>query len=103
VPIRLEENKERCSIHLEDEINIACARELKNLLLQGLASGKDLSVELERATELDVTAMQLLFAAEREARKLEVGFSIAGRVPDQISIAVVDAGFEKFPVPLEPK
>jgi anti-anti-sigma regulatory factor len=103
VPITLDENEDRYLIRLEDEISITLATELKNFLIRGLASGKGLRVELERATELDVTALQLLLAAEREARKSGTGFFIAGRVPDQISIAAVDAGFEKFPVPVVPK
>ena len=60
-------------------------------------------MDLESATELDVTALQLLWAAEREARGSGVGFTLAGRVPEEISVAVSDAGFKNFPVPVDPK
>ena len=90
-------------IRLDGEINIGSAAELKKLLLQALASGRELRVDLEHATELDVTALQLLWAVEREARASSRGFTLAGRVPAEISIAVVVAGFETFPVGMDQK
>jgi len=103
VPVTLEQSETLCVIRLNGEINIGSAAELKKLLLQALASGRELRVDLEHATELDVTAWQLLWAAEREARGSGRGFTLAGRVPGEISLAVGDAGFEKFPVGVDPK
>ncbi len=70
----LEQNGAQCLIRMEGEITVACAAELKKALVQALARGNDLRMDLESATELDVTALQLLWVAEREARKLAVGF-----------------------------
>ena len=103
MPITLDQNEMQCLIHLEGEINIASAEEFKQLLVQALARGKDLRMNLERADELDVTAMQLLWSAEREAKKLGVAFTVSGRVPEAIRAAAVEAGFEKFPVPGDSK
>lgn len=103
MPITLNQNEGLCLIRMEGEINISSAAELKKLLIEGLASGSELRVDLERATELDVTALQLLWAAEREARGLGAGFTLAGRVPEEISVALSDAGFEKFPIPVDQK
>jgi len=102
MPITIEEEGGRFLIRLEAEVNITVARELKNLLVQGLASGKDLCVDLERATELDVTALQLLWTVGREARSAGTGFAITGLVPEGLSTAVVEAGFEKLLVPKDP-
>ncbi len=88
---------------MEGEINIAAAAELRNVLLQALASEKEVRVDLERATELDVTAWQLLWAAERGARGSGRGFALAGRLPEEILAAAMDAGLEKFPVPMDAK
>jgi len=57
-------------------------------------------LDLERATELEGAALQLLWAGEREAKGLGSGFTLAGRVPEEISVAAGNAGFEKFPVPV---
>ena len=90
-------------MQLRGKIGITDAAELKRKLLEALTEGKDLRMDLEGATEMDVTTLQLLWATEREARKLSVGFVVAGRVPEAISSAATDAGFEMFPVPLESK
>jgi len=60
-------------------------------------------VDLEHTTELDVTALQLLWAAERKARASGMGFSLLGRVREEISVALSDAGFETFPIPADTK
>ena len=103
MPVTLAQGEAQCVIRLDGEINIGSAAELKKLLLQALASGRELRVDLEHATELDVTALQLLWAVEREARGSSRGFTLAGRVPAEISIAVVVAGFETFPVGMDQK
>ena len=46
---------------------MAEAVELKRALLEGLASDKELQLDLQRTEEIDVTVMQLLHAAVRKA------------------------------------
>jgi len=103
MPVTLDQGEGRCVIRLDGEINIGSAAELKELLLQALASGRELRIDLEHATELDVTALQLLWAAEREARGSSRGFTLAGQVPGEISVAMGDAGLETFPAGVEGK
>ena len=62
-------NETQSLIGLEGAIDIASAAELKKLLLEGLNSGREVRVSLAGATDLDVTAVQLLWAAEREASR----------------------------------
>src|ERR1035438_10706759 len=102
MPITLDQSEALSSIRLEGEVDITSAAELKKLLLQALASGKEVQLDLESAEELDVTALQLLRAAEREARGSKLRNTIAGRLPEEISATLLDAGFEKFPVPSKP-
>jgi anti-anti-sigma regulatory factor len=101
MPVTLEQSETQRLIRLEGAINIACAAELKALLLRALGSGREVCVSLEGATELDVTAVQLLWAAEREAREAGNGFVFAGPVPESVSIALGHEGFDKFPVPVD--
>jgi anti-anti-sigma regulatory factor len=103
VPVTLHLSEGPSVIRLEGEINITSAAELKTILLQALGSGKAVRVDLAGATELDVTALQLLWAAEREARGSSLGFALAGLVPEEVSATVLDAGFEEFPVPADSK
>ena len=94
----LEESDTTSTIRLDGTVDISSAAELKTQLLQALDSGKAVRVSLEAATYLDVTAIELLWAAEREATKRGAGFTLAEPVPEGVSAALLDAGFEKFPV-----
>ena len=101
MPITLDRNESQCLVRLEGELDISAAAELKKLLLEALASGRELRVDLERATDLDITAVQLLWAAERKAGVSGGSLRLLGRVPEQLAVALSDAGFEKFPIPAD--
>jgi hypothetical protein len=47
-------------------------------------------------TELDVSTLQLLYAMEKEAARVDVRLTLEGSVPAEITAAMVDAGFAKF-------
>jgi MFS superfamily sulfate permease-like transporter len=95
VSVTEEQHATHLLIRLEGAVNFASAEELKRMLLEGLASGRDLQLDLERAEEIDVTVMQLLWAAEREAAR--TGLGIVSRVSEAAATAARDAGFERFP------
>ncbi|MGB9283516.1 MAG: STAS domain-containing protein, partial [Candidatus Sulfotelmatobacter sp.] len=97
MPITFDQSEGLSSIRLEGEVDITYAAELKKLLLRALASGVEVRLELEQAKEMDVTALQLLWAAERQARSSGLRFTVAGRIPGEMSATLQDAGFEKFP------
>jgi anti-anti-sigma regulatory factor len=96
VSITLEQSESLSVIRLEEVVGIASATELKELLLKALSFGKEVRLAVDKATELDVTAVELLWAAAREARKTGVGFALSGQAPEAISAALADAGIELF-------
>lgn len=97
--IALKQRKESSAIRLDGLIDIASAAELKTILLDALKRGKAVRVALQTNVDLDVTAVQLLWAAEREARASGVGFVLASPVPEPVLSFLKEAGFEKFPIP----
>jgi anti-anti-sigma regulatory factor len=101
VPIRLETKDGQSVIELKGVIDISASAELKQLLVEALHGGQAVRIALAGATDLDVTAVELLWAAEREARGSGVSFSLAGPAPASILAALAEAGFKKFPVPAE--
>jgi len=103
MPVTLAQSETLRLIRLEGELNVASAAELKKMLVEALAAKAELRVELENASELDVTILQLLWAAERAARVSGQGFGLAGRVPEQIAGSVAEAGFARFPGAADPK
>jgi len=87
-------------LRLEGVVGIGCAAEFKGLLEQALGSGCAVRVSLEGATDLDVTAVQLLWAAERKAKGGGAGFSISGRPPEPVLAALSEAGLQQFINPI---
>lgn len=77
-------------------MDIACAAELKQKLLEALSSGREVRLLLARATHLDLTAAQLLWAAEREANRLGMGFRMAGEMPASVSTTLAEMGLDKL-------
>ncbi len=83
-------------LRLEGEIGVTCAAELKRALIDAISSGREVELDLAQASDLDVTAIQLLWAARREAEKAGAPFAVAGDVPEKIGRAVSEAGVENF-------
>lgn len=86
-------------IRLEGAVDVGCAGDLKELLVERFKAGSSLRLSLDEATVVDVTAIQLLWAASHEARKLGVGFALEGQVPETVRTALAIAGIAEFPVP----
>jgi anti-anti-sigma factor len=96
MPAMIEEGENTYLVRLEGAIDIASAAELKSFLLNALASSKEIRLALESATELDITALQMLYAAEREAKKAGVQLVLEGSFPNEISALMTDAGLANF-------
>jgi len=95
VPLIIDQNETRWLIRAEGEVLLNGANELKNLLLDGLASGKQLAVDLTQAEEIDVTLLQLLWAAEQHPAWMSG--PIVNGLSDAAARAAQGAGFERFP------
>jgi len=96
MPATVGERENTSLVRLEGAVDIASAVEMKGILLNVLASKKEIRLALDDATEMDITAVQLLYAAERDAAKTGISFTLEGTVPDEISVAMTDAGLVQF-------
>jgi anti-anti-sigma regulatory factor len=96
LPVSLEQDGATSRIRLQGAIDIACAQELKGLLIQGLKKSSEVRVLLAEATDLDVTGVELLWAARRAAKASGVGFAFDGRPPEPVTAALAEAGLEMF-------
>ena len=75
--------------------------EFKKLLLQALGSGKEIKIALNDATDLDVTAVQLIWAARRASERVGVAFTLSGALQEQVSSALGSAGLQQFLAPVD--
>jgi anti-anti-sigma regulatory factor len=92
VSATLDLNDALCRIRLEGAIDIGCAAELKTLLVQALHSGPRVRLAIDGATHLDVTAIQLLWAAEREASRSGAGIAFDAAPSGEIAAGMREAG-----------
>jgi len=100
MPVTLQRQEASWLIKLEGQITVTSALQLKELLVEWLSAGKDLDLDLEHAEEVDVTIMQLLWAAAREAAR--TGGKIVAHPSSAATLAARDSGFAQlpgFPVP----
>ncbi len=93
-PLTVDREEDHWLIRLEGEVGLAQAAELKSLLLEWLASGKELRVDLAQASEIDLTTLQLVWAAALEAHQ-EQGIILA--VSERAAEVARGAGFDRFP------
>lgn len=91
MPASVEQDEKRFVIRLEGETGLPEAAELKRLLVEALASGRTLHLDLEGAVEIDVTCMQLLQAALRETDRAGTGMAV--HMSEAAEIALRGAGF----------
>lgn len=94
--IAVEQREGSTAICLEGTIDIASAAELKAAFLHAFKSSSVVQLSFTGDTDLDITAFQLLWAADREARVSGAGLVLAEQVPHGVLNALGDAGFEKF-------
>ena len=96
MPVTFDPAAQPVLIRLEGEIDIAVAAQLRTHLMGALASGRDVRIAVEKVTSLDITAVQLLWAAERQARTSAAALHIDGRLPEPLLAALGEAGFPAF-------
>jgi ABC-type transporter Mla MlaB component len=97
LPIALDAGETRCTLRLEGDIVIEDSAELKRAMLEAVSYRKDVQLDLASVAEFDLTAMQLLWAAGREAAKQGMNLSITGPESERIMVAIREAGFENLP------
>ncbi len=95
MPLTVEQDQSAWLIRVEGEFTVTSASELKKMLIEGLASAKHLQVDLTQAEEIDVSLLQLLWAAARDASR-QSGALVSG-VSEAAAAAARDAGFDIFP------
>jgi anti-anti-sigma regulatory factor len=101
MPVVMEQSETKSIVRLDETVSIESAAELKECLLEVLNVRKDIEISLAQVKNLDITAMQLLWAAEHAAKALGIGFRFLGPLAEEVSLSLSDAGFEPLVVSSE--
>lgn len=99
--LSLQQSEKSSTIRLEGGIDIASAAEFKKLLLIAFESGKDIQLAFDGVTDLDVTAVELIWAARRAVEGAGVAFTLSGGVPESVTSTLCKAGLQQFLVPAD--
>ncbi|MGA7243713.1 MAG: STAS domain-containing protein [Terracidiphilus sp.] len=82
--INVEDQNGRRRIRLDDVVDIAQAAELKQILMEAIGSFAPVSIQVSGASAIDVTAVQLLWAALSHASTTGKEFAIVGPWDEEI-------------------
>ncbi len=94
------EQEHQWSVRLDGDLSLGCAAELKDTLLEWLASGKNLELDMGSAESIDISILQLLYASGSEA--LRRGLRLFGNASRAVRTAAQAAGFDQVPgLPLD--
>ncbi|TVM36756.1 STAS domain-containing protein [Oceanidesulfovibrio marinus] len=80
-------------ITLSGRLTIERAPEFKDLFLKALDAGVDFDVDMTAVESVDVTFLQVLWAAYKSAEKRGLCISVAGSIPDELKETAALAGF----------
>jgi hypothetical protein len=97
VPLIVEQKETTCLIRLEGDCGVMAAGELRRGLIEWLAAGKDLELDLGSAGDIDVAVLQLLWSAEREVA--QHGSKLVSRLSETALQISREAGFDLFSGP----
>lgn len=81
MPIQIKRKGEFVRVHIEGGLNIYCANEAKEQLLQALAKGQDVEVDLSDLEELDTAGVQLMLMFKQEAQRCNKGCAFINHGP----------------------
>jgi anti-anti-sigma factor len=96
VSTKLQISDQRCVVLLEGDIDISSSEELKSVFVEALSYMRDMELDITQALSLDITAIQLVWAASRKAAKQGTPFRIAGSSPEQIRRNAMSGGLGAF-------
>ncbi len=92
IDARQEKSENRSDIVVGTELNISNAEELKNRIIEALASSSQVFVNIENVQDIDLAAMQLLCSAHKSALLMDKTFDI-GEIPPPVRQKLVWAGY----------
>jgi anti-anti-sigma regulatory factor len=95
MPLTVEQQESRWLIRMDGQVTLASAGELKQLLLDWRVTRKDLEFDLGRVEEIDISILQLLWAAGREAGPM--GVEVTASASEPVAAAARESGFAQVP------
>jgi anti-anti-sigma regulatory factor len=97
MPVTLDQDEARCTLRIDGEATISISVSLKEHLVHALALEAPVYIDLNGITDVDITALQLFWAAHREAESLGKELTFSSPLPELILTTLQHADL-KLPV-----
>lgn len=81
---------------ISGDFTIDNADEIKHDLLKNIAGTKSINLVIDEISNIDLTALQLIYALEKSLLNKDIAFSLKVNLPEELLKLVQHAGFEKF-------
>jgi anti-anti-sigma factor len=91
--MKIKKNGNKNTLDLSGELNINCAQELKNALVQTLKNADHVVLNLADVTGMDLSCLQLLCSAHKTSAKSKKSFVMNAALPDALKDAVKRTGY----------
>jgi anti-anti-sigma regulatory factor len=96
--IALSRSGESSVLGLAGAIDISRAAELKAALVEALGNSRRIEISAAGVTDLDVTALQLLWAARRAAAQEKKDFVVTGEPERAMASRLAELGMEQLEI-----
>lgn len=74
--VAVEKNEEKCSLKINESMNIYSACDIKKKMFEGFSDCSEIEIDLSDVTEMDSAGFQLLILVRREAERLKKSLRI---------------------------
>lgn len=92
---KIKQSDERKILTLEGALTIIHAAELKKILQEAIDNSKNVELDIENVTDVDLSCLQLFCSAHRTSLNLNRTISIESNHPEVFREAVREAGFQQ--------
>ncbi len=94
--LQSEGNSNTGTLVIEGEITVQNATEIKTLLLDALEKTDTCFIDLQQITQIDLSGIQLLYAAKNYATNSNKDFKITGDCPVHMLETIKESGFKNI-------
>jgi anti-anti-sigma factor len=101
--IELEQLEDRSVVRLTEAITVGFATDLHKLLMEAVRLNCGIAIDLEGVAELDVSGIQLLYAARQAAERAGISMSLQGSAPRAVKDAFLESGLDPFQLAISPE
>lgn len=95
IKIKKDRSNGKCTVHIDGELTIECAKDLKNVLLKAMDC-QSRSLDVSKVTRIDLACLQVLWTVWSAGLKQENQIEVVGTIPEAIRIKSAAAGYEVF-------